>query len=283
MTAPNAARLEWPAERLYWSVIDLPAAGRGGPLPGALLEEFAEDVPVPAEGLFAVAAPTACGRTVVCAAGRDELAGVAAHVLSVTPDSIPGVLGVEAEPGALNFMVGEFEPRPLRARRRRWRAMGIGVLVAAGVLVSIGLGRRAAHAAEVGRAARAQADVIAAEMLPGHDPAWAERMLEDELAGLRARAGASALTGAPPDAALRLAGLLRAWPSVPSRPQSLSVTPGAVMASVSLEGDPAEFLRALKPPPGWTLEEPRMNSASGITRVSLRFAPAADIVKGVTP
>ncbi len=275
MIASAPTRVEWPADRFYWSVLDVPAIRAGGPLPAALVPEFGDDVPVPAEDLFAVAVPTACGRTLVCAAVRDDLDDVPGHVLVLTPSSLPPRLGAEADVRGLNFMVGLYEPLPVRRRRGVRHLACMALVIALGALATVGLARRAAHSSQIAHAARAMADAVAAELLSNPDPAWAERSLDAELASLRVRVKASELTGPSPDAALHLAQLLNAWPAqVPSKPQSISVTPTSMMASVSIEGDPSGFLRAMKPPPGWTLAEPRINSASGITRVSLQMKPA---------
>ncbi len=274
MIASSSPHVGWPWERFYWSVLDVPAARPSGPLPAALLPEFGDDVPVDVDKLFAIAVPTACGRTLVCAAMRDELEGVPGHVLSLAPESIPDELGVEAEVSGLNFLVGPFEPVPTRRRRQYRHLAWMAITVVVGGLVTLGLARRAARCVEEAGAARTLANAVVQRVLPNPDPAWAERSLDAELVSLRTRAKASDLAVPSPDAALHLAQLLTAWPAqVPCKPQSLSVTPTSMMASVSIEGDPSGFLKAIRAPAGWTLGEPRINSASGITRLSLQMKP----------
>jgi hypothetical protein len=71
---------------------------------------------------------------------------------------------------------------------------------------------------------------------------------------------------------LRLAELLNAWPGqVASRPQSLSLAPGAVSISVVLDDDATPFLRVFTPPTGWSVDEPRINSADSKVRLHLQL------------
>jgi hypothetical protein len=78
----------------------------------------------------------------------------------------------------------------------------------------------------------------------------------------------------PPDAAVALGAVLRAWPSgVSSKPQSLLVSESGATVSVTVQGDATPFLRAMKPPAGWTQDEPRLNSADSLTRLTLQLRP----------
>src|SRR5262249_8359044 len=63
-------------DRLFWSLIDAPGVRSTGPLPESLIAELADDLPVPVETVFAVAAPTGDGRLLVCAAVREQLQGL---------------------------------------------------------------------------------------------------------------------------------------------------------------------------------------------------------------
>jgi hypothetical protein len=59
------------------------------------------------------------------------------------------------------------------------------------------------------------------------------------------------------------------------------VSEAGATVSVSVEGDPTPFLKAMKPPPGWGMDEPRLNSADKLTRLTLQLRPA--IGAGGTP
>src|SRR5207253_2807129 len=95
-----------------------------------------------------------------------------------------------------------------------------------------------------------------------------------ELSRTRRLAESAARIIPPADAALSLESLLRAWPSsVSSKPQSLAVTESSSTISVSVEGDPTPFLKGLKPPPGWSMDEPRLNASESLTRLTLQLHP----------
>jgi hypothetical protein len=99
--------------------------------------------------------------------------------------------------------------------------------------------------------------------------------LATDAAHLRGKRDAMSKAAPPPDASLALAAVLNAWPAnVPSKPQSISVGQSGVLISVSVEGEAAVFLKAFSPPPGWTLDEPRLNTADKVTRLALQLRRA---------
>lgn len=271
--SPMFTRL--PADRFFWAVLDAPGLTRPGPLPESLLPELAEDLPVPVEEVFAVATPASDRKLLVCAIRRADLQNLAPSLQGLYPDSIPESLGVKATAASLNFLVGEFVPLHLRrASTHRHLRHAAFLLVAVG-LTSLGLVRRAAHDDRIAMAAQVAADELVTALAPGQSPVTATLAIDQELERLARAAKADSALVPPPDAAVQLQHLLAAWPAqVSSKPQSLSVLPTSIMASVALEGDASAFLHALHPPQGWTLEEPRMNSAAGITRVSLQMKPS---------
>lgn len=275
MTAPDPVHPRWPADRFFWTILDAPGIDRPGPLPVALLDDLAADVPLPVDDLFAVAAPLHGARLLVCAARRSDLAEVPHVARTLCPASIPEAFAVRADPSSLNLLVAHFEPAPVRRDRLHRHARRAAAVLLAAALVTIGLLRRADQERHTAAIARSTHDELCRALAPDANPVTATLALEQELSRLRAAARASVSFSPPPDAALQLATLLNTWPSrVPSKPQSVSVSPAAIAASVSLDGDPSPFLHALRAPPGWTLEEPRTNTASGITRVSIRMKPA---------
>ncbi len=307
MTEPGV-HLRWPAERFAWCVIDAPGIRRSGVLPPAYLSDLAEEVPVPVDDLFAVAVPISRSRVVVCAARRSELSALDANSLRLTPESLPqGAFDAaiaanikdratatnagtttdsathEFDPTHFNLLVGEFEPRVYRRARQHRHMLAAALVVLAALIATAGLLRRAAHWKQANEESRsASADLLARAVTNGD-----ERVLDRELAQRRAAARASRALAAPLDAGITLAQLLTAWPAgVPSKPQSIVITPGgtgsliyrsaaqSVAVSVSVEGNPADFLKAFRTPIGWTMDEPRLNTAGSITRLSLILRPS---------
>ncbi|MBX3410406.1 MAG: hypothetical protein KF859_11040 [Phycisphaeraceae bacterium] len=266
-------RAAWPAERFYWAVLDAPGVRRAGQLPVGLTAMLDDDVPIDVNGLHALGLPLADGRLAVCAAERRELADLPHDTLSLCPLTLPPFLeGQGITPGQLNLLVGAFEPRPLRRARIKRHATAATLLLFCGLLVAVGLQRRATYWRDQAQSAHNAAMSMADSLVPGGRPAD----LASEAAHLRGTHDALLKAAHPPDAALSLAALLHAWPAnVPSKPQSIAVNPTGVSFSVSLESDPAEFLRALTPPAGWALDEPRLNSADTVTRLSLQLRPTA--------
>jgi hypothetical protein len=218
--------------------------------------------------------PLVEGRLAVCAAERSELASLPADTLSLTPECLPAFLECEGvAPDRFNLLVDSFEPRPLRVARIKRHAVAAGVVLLCGLLLAVGLHRRASHWRELADHANAAAAQLAGAIGPTDRPAD----LAAAAARLRGTRDALAKAAPPPDASLSLAAVLRAWPSsAPSKPQSISISPTAVAVSVSMEGDPAAFLKAFAPQTGWTMEEPRLNTADRVTRLSLQFRPVRE-------
>jgi hypothetical protein len=263
--------LTWPADRFYWTVLDAPGLRHNGELPVGLLLLLQEDLPVELDTLHAVGATLADGRVAVCAAERSDLDAIPADALSLTPESLPRFLDGEClTPDRFNLLVGAFEPRPIRMVRIKRHAFAAGTLLLCGLLLAIGLHRRASHWRELAGSADAAAGQVAAAVVPTGRPVD----LAAQAARLRGTREALAKAASPPDASLSLAKVLRAWPSsTPSKPQSISVSPSAIAISVSLEGDPAAFLKAFTAPMGWEMDEPRLNTADKLTRLSLQLRP----------
>lgn len=259
----------WPAERFYWAEYEVPAVRRAGELPPGLLTMLAEDAPADAAGLHAVCFPLAGGRLAVCAAERAALDELDPCVRTLSPESIPTFIeSAGIGPDEINLLVGAYEPAPIRKRRFARHALAAAALLLCGALVCTGLHRRAAHWETRTRFANDEVARIAAAISPVLGPAD----LAHEAARLRRSREALAKAVLPPDASAVLASVLHAWPAdVPSRPQSLSVTPSGVSISVALEGDAAAFLTAFAPPEGWRLDEPRLNSSENVTRLSLHL------------
>ncbi len=264
-------RMTWPAERFYWAVLDAPGLARTGELPAGLLAMLEEDAPADGAELHAVCAPLEDGRLAACAAERSELAEIPTGVLSLIPASLPPFIGSAGfTPERFNLLVGPFEPPPVTRRRLKRHAFASATVLLCGLLIAVGLHRRASRWGEHAQSAQAAAVRLAAAASTPGGP----KVLAAEAARLRGAREALAKAAPPLDASLALAAVLHAWPAgVPSKPQSIAVSPTGVSIAVSIEGDAAAFLRAFTPPTGWTLEEPRLNTADKVTRLALQLRP----------
>lgn len=287
--------LSWPADRFYWALLDAPGYRRVGPLPPGLLAALADEVPQPIDEVFAVGIPTGGNRVLVCAAPREALLAIAPAVRALRPSALPPGMDTDSDGGAgddpggggsragggtmiehLNLLVGEFEPPTIRRQRHRRHRVRAAVVLLVGGLAVIGFSRRSSHWQAVSaRAERAHRDLVAqvwGDDAPGMPPQHAAVALDAELDRLRELARSRPTP--PSDASVRLVSLLKAWPvNASSKPQSLAVNDAGVTVSVAVEGDPAPFLAAFKPPEGWTMDEPRLNSAGAITRLTLQLRP----------
>lgn len=271
--------LRWPKERFFWSVLEAPGVKSPGPLHPALLEKLGEEIPVDLAGIHAVEVPTGDGRVLACAVLREELARLEGGILSLTPEEVPAFVQVDGEGVAhrLNLLVGDFEPLPIRRARMRRHLVAMAAMVLCGVLLSVGFARRAAHHREVASTAAAATRELIASSIPG---ATSEQ-LATEVKKLELAAGVRTRVGKGSDAGIALSDLLKGWPKdVPSKPQAIAVTPTSATVSVSVEGDPSKFLRAMKHAGGWAMAEPRLNAADNVTRLTLQFQASKE---GVTP
>ncbi len=257
--------LVWPPKQFYWSVIEHTAYARRGVLPPGLVADVADDFPVDVETLHIVAAPDVHGSLIVCAAGREMLAALDEDVVSVKPSSAPPALDVDVS--QLELMTGPFEPVATRRRRlHRHLTLAATCILCTG-LVIIGLQRRVSHHERFADAlSEARAGLFAAAYI---EP--------DSLDSLVERANALDELAIEPtaqfDASNHLAALLNAWPpSSDLTVESMSVTDGKMLASLSMSSDPSLFLSAFTPPSGWQLEEPRISSTRGLTRLFLQLS-----------
>lgn len=267
MRAP-AKNITWPCERFYWAILEGTGWHRAGELPAGLRPLFEDEVPHPGDELHAICIPIDGDRLLVCSARRDELASLDSCVLSLAPESLPSFAEAELELSDLNLLVGQYEPHPLRRARQRWHLASAAAMVLCALLIAFGLDRRADYHREVSRQASDAHAQFLAEVGPG---ATVER-LRAEVAALERSTEIGRRVQLPTDASLALAELLQGWPTeIEAEPQSLAVSGQSIAMSILLEDEPGRFLEVLKVPPGWTLDQPRLNSIGTRTRLDLRF------------
>ncbi|MCC6678648.1 MAG: hypothetical protein IT436_16055 [Phycisphaerales bacterium] len=285
MTLPAAhsspvTDLVWPVEQFYWAQLDAPGYRGAGALPSGLLALLADEIPQPIEEVFAIGISvggegTGGGRVLVCAVRREALATLPREVRVLRPDGLPPGVELVAGLRTLNLLVGDFEPAPVRRERCRRHLSWAGVLMLVVTLAVVGLARRASHWRSVTVAVvAAQRQLVAEVFGEGLPPEHAVLSLDAELDRLREINRSKPQQ--PADASTRLVSLLKAWPSgVPSQPQGVAVNESGITVSVAVDGDPAPFLSAFRAPEGWVLEEPRLNGAGTISRLTLQLRPLA--------
>lgn len=259
----------WPVDRFYWSVLELPGIKRARPLglgQNVLLED---DVPLESSSLHAVVVPLADGRVGVCSIDSTTLRDLPLNALSLTPESVPAFLqGYGIEAVQFNLLTGRFEPPSIRRRRTRNHAWAAVTIMLSVSLIAFGLHRRTVHWRESASAASAQRTALIADVVPSQ-ASGALTALSNELGSVKEVLGSERQ---PIDAAVLLAQVLETWPTqVSVKPQSISVNQSGAVIAVAVDGDPTPFLRALVVPPGWELDEPRLNTSGTVSRVSLQL------------
>ncbi len=261
-----------PASEFYWSIltVDQPARGtrRVRPSRDYLDSLFEEDLPLDLAEVHAVYAPVPDGRFLACAAPRSMLADLPGGTLALTPESIPTSLGLDTAVACdqLNLLVGKFEPRELKQERSKRWAIALTVCVACVAFLTFGLARRAASAHRSAHDVDAATVALAQSALPGKPATLdtASFLTQQELASVRSLHAAEATGARAPDAVAPLVDLLTHLPRTTSlRTDVLAVTPQTITLNVATDADPQAFLKGLEPPPGWTLDEPRLTASRG--------------------
>jgi hypothetical protein len=281
-----------PPNDFFWGTLEAPGVRRSGPLPPAMALSFADDVPVPLENLHPVMTPLSAdadpntgtshesGRILVCAARRADLTPLLASARSLRPASLPSFLEGLIEPGAINLLVGAFEPRASRRKRQR-TITGLALLWTL-VVVALGVGllRRSqagqSHATDL-RTARTLAIENALPGLPAMNSGM-EMELSSEIERLQRALAARSDADRPTDVSDTLAAILRSWPvdiETPHEVQSVTLNAGRVVFSVIVEGDPTPLIERLPTPVGWHLREPRLTQVGSSTRLSIELFPVA--------
>jgi hypothetical protein len=253
--------LRWPCERFFWAVIDAPGVKpKGGDVPVGLLTQLQEEVPVALEEVHAVSTAVPEGKLIVCAARREDLRGLPEGCLSLAPDDVPQLIEPKIDAAAINLLVGDFEPLALRRELSRRRTMMILTAAAATCLAAVGLVKRADGWTRAGQQARTAISALAASPVA----------LRADLERLRKapRVDTKALT--PPDASVAMASLLSAWPKeLECQTESVNIGPSTMTLAVTVSKDARPFLSALKPPEGWTIDEPRLTATADGSRLHL--------------
>ncbi|MBX3323471.1 MAG: hypothetical protein KF757_10810 [Phycisphaeraceae bacterium] len=263
----------WPTDRCYWSVIEWPVRCKDGSAPAGVLHEAAADIPCDADTLHAVAACDGRGQTIVCAAPTSDIGHVwsdpsTRNVISLHPAALPDWLNSDLDPSRLNFLVGRYAPRSLTRRRTVGHAVYAAALLVCAAMTALGLERRAqAHHASANRGQAAIEQMLAHANVDA-------KALERELVQRQDRQQLASALALPADATTTLALVLSAWPDATDAfVESINVAEADIQIAVSTSVDPATLLEAISAPAGWRLEEPRLSSARGLSRIALRLRP----------
>jgi hypothetical protein len=215
-----------------------------------------EELPIPVDQVHAVGAQAPGGKLVVCAARREDLREITA--LSLVPGRIPSIIELKVDPAALNLLVGDFEPTPLRRERSRRRTLLALAAASLASITALGLVRRADMWGTVSNDARAAVSSLATSPTALH--------LELD----RLRRSPRAEVKPTPDAAQALAALLSAWPKeLQCQTESVNIAPTGMTLSLTVAKDARPFLSALRAPQGWTLDEPRLTATADGARLNV--------------
>jgi len=258
--------VRWPADRLFWSVLEAPVWNRAGVLPLGLWPAFEDDCPVSASELHAVCAPIGEGRLLVCAARRDDLAQVAPTVLSVIPEVVPE-FGSAATARSLNLLIGSFEPAMIARTRRRTHLVTALTLAAVFSLTVFGFERRAERQVSSANDSRR----VSAQLLSSHSPDNLTSLRAD-VARLRSLTKEIAQLESAPDVTEGLAAILNGWPAACSaQTRSISIGAGGTTIVAVVEGDASDFIRGFRLAAGWTMDEPQMSRIDSKTRLTMHL------------
>lgn len=266
----------WPTERFYWSVLDLPGIKRPGSLAPGVFALLEDEVPHDSESLHAVGVPISGGRLAVCSIESAAISDLPEEVLSLTPAGVPSFLKDQgAVATQFNLLTGRFEPGTLRRRRVRAHGLSAAAVLVCALLLSFGAHRRTVHWHDVAASTWAQRSTLIRVAVPNQKPGVLEEMNEQ----LGAVKKLTDSMREPNDAAVMLSQVLESWPTRASAtPQLISVSQSGAVISVAIEGDPTPFLRAFVVPEGWEVDEPRLNSAGAVSRVSLQLRLAGGTI-----
>lgn len=258
----------WPSDRFYWAVLEAPQWRRSGELPAGLRSMLEEDTPAPAESLHAVCAPIGNGQVLVCALDQADLKSLSEGIRVLAPEALPEFVTGDVTAESLNLLVGRHEPMEVRrSRLRKQFLIATSCLMVAGFL-TVGFIRRAQLWQLTAEHARSAATTMSQSVKPGATP----DVLALETSRTRRLAETAAKVKLPDDAALALEVLLRAWPgSMRAKPESIVISDSGLTLSVMIEGDPTQFLEAMRAPPGWTMDEPRLSTTDAATRLTLHL------------
>ncbi|MBX3322443.1 MAG: hypothetical protein KF757_05580 [Phycisphaeraceae bacterium] len=265
----------WSPQRCFWSVVEWPVRCKDGPAAAGLLHEAAADIPSDADTLSMVAARDGRGQTIVCAVSASDIQHVwsdpsGRDVISLQPATLPEWLDSDLDPSRLNFLVGRFAPRSLTRQRTVRHTVYAATLLLCAAMMALGLERRAqSHHASANRGQTAIEQMLQAANVDAE-------ALERELAQRQDRLQLASALSLPADATIALALVLSAWPDATDAfVESINVAEADIQIAVSTSADPATLLEAISAPAGWRLEEPRLSSARGLSRIALRLRPDA--------
>ncbi len=273
-----------PPERFYFAVLDRSM------LPRTRLRQdetklgylFEDVLPCPIESIAASFAPIDAKRVLACGIdhevlAQEDLEGAWTLGPASLPDAIVSEVGESHAPSALaqlNVLTGDFEPRMLRAARRRKTAWLVGAALIATALGVVGLESRMAGLRDRLSSIEAHEtlllDAALGKPAPGVGNAQRRAALIGEQRQLARTRGAKAAStlGHEVDVAARLAALLHAWPTdlLKTEIDSLGIDARGIEIRGNAESaaEQQSLVDALGTQPGLEAEPPRFRvSADG--------------------
>lgn len=281
---PSALDLRLAPGRFYWSVIDaqdLPRNRRSGNHPGAraILEERCQvDLPVSIETLVITYTPVPADDSVLCCGLPSEvltqLLAASPSLLRLGPESIPETLrdkAVGVDANDLNILVDEHEPLELARLRAKQRQLVLIAAIFAMLLISLGAYCRERETRQI--LGKLQRDTIASlgdagipassNQLKSADFVTDINRIRSRLLATRGPLAAKAL---PPEAAITLEALLRAWPqNLETRTSRVSINEHSlsIAAEVPNQSGASVLGQALSTVPDWQLQPPQTTRSGG--------------------
>ncbi len=270
----------WSEERFYWAVLETEQSGGQVDSKHARLRLdglLETHLPVPAESVHAVYASLGDGRVMACAIERTDLASVPTEWIALTPKSLPPFLSdLQLDPSVLNVLVRDFEPRVYRHAARRRTLIACSAMILCTLLICVGWMRRVQAAADLDQSIEHEVVQAANHTLGGgdHSSGSEAQAAIDRALDRSTMLASSGRDLATFDAATALQDLLAQWPHNDEvTVQNLSVTQVSVSVNIDIRGDAQAFLKSITLPTNWKLEEPRLSTSNGTSRVSLVFRP----------
>lgn len=185
----------------------------------------------------------------------------------IVPSALPEAVAVRLDgelpdPHALNFLINELEPAPLRRARTTSRLLWAVGVIGAGLIIASGALMRARHEQNAAAARRTLTDAALMRMQKIDPTANASGLSDWQR---RADALHASFRSRPetPDALASLVVILDRWPKVQPgdrsfvRVESLAVSKDGVTINAMLAADASSqpLLQALKSVPQWRLEQ----------------------------
>ena len=293
---PSGRHMKLPPEKFYWALLDASTLPNRSGKARQLGYLFETALPIPIEKVHARYAKLpgvgkglrdrwlACGMQIENLHGELEIAGPTVRTLN--PSGLPGILDYKIDPDSLNLLTGNFEPKSVRALRRRWMMLvAVAIPICAAMLV-FGFERRRLHyqdgLTQLQTARSSIYTTVLGASVPNESASGGsgaqplELRLTAEMRQLQQTRQAPSSVTAPIDVSEILAQLLEKWPAdLIVQTESVLITPTAmtIRGSMQSTGDVQELANALVKLEGWQVEQPQASTSGQVVQATLQLRP----------